>query len=82
MLRRFGDHISGSLWRETSVPRKMKKFVFLAPYKDKASVDWILPLSSVTWAATWEEVIDILGADYPSGARVAVIPDATIQFFE
>jgi nickel-dependent lactate racemase len=82
LMRRFGDHISGSLWREPSLPRKMKKFIFLTPYKDRASMDWILPLSYVTWTTTWEEVFDILNADHPSGARVAVIPDATIQFFE
>jgi len=52
------------------------------PYKDKASIDWFAPPESVNWAKTWDEVMAMLEMDYPDGARVAVIPDATIQYFD
>ncbi|HEX77406.1 MAG TPA: DUF2088 domain-containing protein [Dehalococcoidia bacterium] len=82
LLRRFGDHIGGRMWKAAALPPRVKKFIFLAPYKDKTSVDWIVPLESVNWARTWDEVMAMLQADFPRGAKTAVIPDATIQFFE
>jgi hypothetical protein len=60
----------------------MKKFILLMPYKNKASANWFAPAGAITWARDWEEVISILKADHPNGAKVAVIPDATIQFFD
>ncbi len=51
------------------------------PYKNKASIDWFAPPDAVTWAKSWEDVLTILDSDYPYGAKVAVIPDATIQIF-
>jgi hypothetical protein len=45
------------------------------------SIDWFAPPESITWAKNWEEVMTILKGDFPDGAKVAVIPDATIQFF-
>jgi hypothetical protein len=52
------------------------------PYKNKVSVDWFAPAEAITWAKNWNEVISILKVDHPDGAKVAVIPDATIQFFD
>lgn len=82
LARRFGDGVSGRLWAEPRLPRRVSKFILMTSYKDKASLDWTAPAGAVTWVSTWKEVVDILKADHPSGARAAVIPDATIQFFE
>jgi hypothetical protein len=51
------------------------------PWKDKTSADWICPPEQVTWAKSWRETIAMLQKDYPRGAKVAVIPDGTIQYF-
>ena len=59
----------------------LKKFIFLMPWRDKVSTDWLAPIESVNWAKTWDEVLTMLNADYPSGAKVGVIPDGTIQYF-
>lgn len=82
LRRRFGNHIAGRAWRAPKLSPKVKKFILLMPYKNKASIDWFAPPESVTWAKTWDEVVAMLEMDYPSGARVAVIPDATIQYFD
>jgi nickel-dependent lactate racemase len=81
LRRSFGNHIGGRLWKPSSLSPKVKKFVLLMPYKNKVSIDWFAPLESITWAKNWDEVMTILKADYPDGAKTAVIPDATIQFF-
>ena len=80
--RHFGHHITGRGGKEPELSPKVKKFILQMPYKNKASLDWIAPPESVTWAKTWEDVVAILEVDYPDGARVAVIPDATIQYFD
>jgi len=82
LRRRFGDHIGGRLWKAPSLSPKVKRFILLMPYKNKISIDWFAPPESITWAKNWEDVMTILKADYPEGAKAAVIPDATIQFFE
>jgi len=82
LRRSFGNHIGGRIWKAPKLSLKVKKFILLMPYKNKVSADWLAPPDSVVWAKTWEEVISILKTDYPDGARVAVIPDATIQYFD
>jgi hypothetical protein len=54
----------------------------LQPYPCKASADWLAPPESIVWARTWDEVLAILRKDYSNGASAAVIPDATIQYFD
>jgi hypothetical protein len=81
LRRRFGNHMGGRLWKTPSLPPKIKKFILLMPHKNKVSVDWFAPAEAITWAKDWDEVSSILRVDHPDGAKVAVIPDATIQFF-
>ena len=82
-LRRcFGDNMAGRLWKAPSLSSKVKKFILVMPYKNKVSIDWFAPPESITWAKDWDEARAILKVDYPKGARAAVIPDATIQFFD
>ncbi|MFC1904103.1 lactate racemase domain-containing protein, partial [Chloroflexota bacterium] len=80
--RNFGHHITGRGWKESALSPKVKKFIFQMPYKNKVSLNWIAPPEAVTLVKTWEDVVAVLEADYPDGAKVAVIPDATIQYFD
>ena len=82
LRRSFGDHVGGRAFKAPSLPPKVKKFILLQPCPNKVSADWLAPPESIVWARTWEEVVAILKADYPDGARAAVIPDATIQYFD
>jgi nickel-dependent lactate racemase len=82
LRRRFGNHIGGRGCRPPKLSDKVKKFILLMPFKNKISTDWLVPSESVNWAKTWDEVIAMLETDYPGGAKVAVIPDATIQYFD
>lgn len=81
LLRSFGRHMGGRLWKPPALSHRVKKFIFLQPYKDKAGADWFAPSESISLARTWDEVLSILKADFPDGARAAVIPDATMQYF-
>jgi lactate racemase len=81
LYRNFGDGLYGRRYKSRPLTPNVKKFILCMPYADKASLDWIVPEKSVTWTSSWEEVLAILEADYPSGAKAAVIPDGTIQYF-
>jgi nickel-dependent lactate racemase len=82
LRRRFGDHMGGRLWKAPSLRLKVKKFILLMPCRNKASIDWFAPEQCVTWAKDWDDVRASLELDHPKGARVAVIPDATMQYFD
>lgn len=82
LRRRFGNHVAGRLWKAPALSPKVKKFILMMPHRNKASIDWFAPPESITWAKDWDEVLTILKVDHPRGAKAAVIPDATIQFFD
>ncbi len=81
LYRQFGDGLNGRRYRPRPLTPNVKKYILCMPWADKASLDWIVPAKSVTWAKSWDEVLKILKADYPNGAKAAVIPDGTIQYF-
>jgi len=82
LRRSFGNHIGGRGSQKPKVSPKARKFILQMPFKNKVSIDWLAPPESVNWARTWDEVMAMLEADYPDGASVAVIPDATMQYFD
>lgn len=82
LRRSFGNHMAGRGSRKPTIPAKVKKFILQMPYQNKVSIDWLAPPELVHWVKTWDEVIALLEAEYPDSAKVAVIPDATIQFFD
>lgn len=83
--RSFGKNYGGLGWgplcRKNTLPDNTKKLTVLAPYADKVGADWVAPYEMVNWARSWPEVIQDLEKRYGSKARVAVVPDATIQYF-
>jgi len=82
LLRNFGKWSGGKLWqRPQSLPPKANKLILMTPFMDRASLDWFGPIENIIWVRTWQEVLNHLEVDYPNGAKAAVIPDATIQYF-
>ena len=80
LLGSFGEKARGRLF--TAVNFKLpwlKRLVVLSPQFEKSMTDW-LAIPDTTWVKTWPEVIDILNQDFPTGAKVAVVPDGTIQY--
>ena len=80
--RSFGKHFGGRAWaRKTSLPRNTKRLTVMAPYSDRVGSDWLAPHNLINWAKAWPEVMQELKNRYGDKAKVAVIPDATIQYF-
>lgn len=80
--RSFGKNIGGQCWgRRTRLPSRAKRLLVLGPYVDKAGLDWIGPAELVTVADSWPELLDVLKKGHGDKAKLAVIPDATLQYF-
>ncbi|MFH1485146.1 MAG: lactate racemase domain-containing protein [Chloroflexota bacterium] len=76
----FGKALGGKLWGKRQLPENVKKFIVLTSYIDRGAGAWLGPAEDIIWAKTWEEVLSELRRDYPGHAKVAVIPDGTIQY--
>lgn len=80
--RSFGRKVGGRLWvQRRSLPDRTKRLTVLAKYPDRSGADWLAPYEMINWARSWVEVIQQLKESYGNTAKVAVIPDATLQYF-
>jgi nickel-dependent lactate racemase len=77
-----GEKTGGRLWLpRTTLPPNITRFILLTPYVDLAGAAWLAPRESIVWARTWTEALKLLTETYGDSAKVAVIPDATMQYF-
>ena len=82
LVRSFGKKTGGRLWSPpTAPPESVGSFIVLTPHIDIAGADWLASPESIVWARTWPEVLERLVDTHGENARVAVVPDATMQFF-
>lgn len=83
LMGAWGEEIGGRFWQKRRpLPPKTKRFILVSKYLDRAQSGRLASLDLLTWCKTWPEALDILMQDYPRGARVAVIPDGTIQYVQ
>jgi len=60
----------------------MKKLILFNPLPTPSCLKWIGHEDDITAVKTWPEVLGILRGEFPSAARVGVIPDATMQYLK
>jgi len=82
LLRSFGKDYGGELYLKMGAPPEGLKVIVCSRYPDKTMCDLFAAAQSVVVTKDWDETLSLLEKDYPSHATVAVIPDATMQFFE
>ena len=82
LVRSFGKKVGGRLWSAPTGPlQHIDKFVMFSSHIDMAGADWLASPESIIWARTWAEVLETLAEKHGDRARVAVVPDATMQYF-
>jgi len=82
LSRSFGKNMGGRCWgRRTRLPPRVKRLIMLGQYMDRAGLDWIGPPELTMVVNSWSEVLDVLKKGHGTQARVAVIPDATLQYY-
>lgn len=58
----------------------MKKLIVMNPYPDRTCLDLVCDQGDAVIVKTWDRVIELLKEEYPENAKVAVIPDGTMQY--
>jgi hypothetical protein len=80
LLGSFGGKARGRLFSSVDFQLPwLRRFMVLSPQFERSTTDW-LAIPDTIWAKSWSEVTGILKQDFPDGARVAVVPDGTIQY--
>lgn len=80
--RSFGKNIGGRSFRpKTELPVNTKRLTVMQPYPDFVGADWLAPYEMVNFTRSWPETLEQLKAAYPQKAKVAIVPDGTVQYF-
>jgi nickel-dependent lactate racemase len=78
----FGRCGEAGLQLPQPLPTKVKRFIVLSPFKDHVGACFFGKIPSILWVKTWEEVLELLKAEWGDKANVAIYPDGTIQYFK
>ena len=79
LLGRFGRNYGGRQYPVTKIPEGLD-LIIMAPYMDKTFADWFSNPDVVTWTRNWGDTLEILKEKFGPKSRVAVIPNATMQY--
>ena len=85
VMRAWGSDYGGRHYQPRArgfVSHLMKKLIVMAPYPDRTGLDLICHPDDAVIVKTWPEVLAILENDFPAQARVAVVPDGTMQYLK
>jgi len=77
----FGKTISGSLGRSMGVPPHIGKLIIYTEFPEIRILDRYLDRDKVLLMNDWNQVVRTLEKTHPKGAKVAVYPNADIQYF-
>jgi nickel-dependent lactate racemase len=76
----FGNTIAGKLKLQKKVPAHVKRLIFFNEYPDLAARHYLEDNDRVVMADKWSEVLKLLKQDFGKQAKVAVYPNADIQY--
>jgi nickel-dependent lactate racemase len=80
LLGRFGEDYGGRQYPVASIPGSVR-LVIQAPHRDKTFADWFRNAEAVGWTRDWGETREELARTHGPGARVAVVPSATMAYY-
>ena len=80
LIGSFGKKVKGRHFQPVnySLPW-IKRLIVVCPQFEHSMADWLC-MPGTVWVKKWSEAQAILEQDYPGPARVAVVPDGTIQY--
>jgi nickel-dependent lactate racemase len=76
----FGNDIGGALALRMKVPANVKRLIIFNEYPEFASRNYIEDTDKVIMMDKWEDVLALLKQSHGNRARVAVYPNADIQY--
>lgn len=81
LQRSFGRAHGGRQCSPTVIEPGVK-IIVVAPQWDPTFTDWVKNPETITRTRDWRETLALLGDEYGPGTPVAVLPEATIVYFE
>jgi nickel-dependent lactate racemase len=81
LLGRFGRSYGGRQYPVAAIPPSVKLIV-MAPNLDRNSGDWFSNPEVITWTQDWQQTLALLKDSVRPGARVALVPNATMQYYD
>lgn len=80
LLGRFGRAYGGRQYPVSTISPNID-LIIMAPFYDRTFCDWFSNPEAVTWTRDWPGTLEILKKKFKTKSRVAVIPNATMQYY-
>jgi hypothetical protein len=80
MMGPFGNEIGGKLQLKMNIPENVKTLIIFSEYPDLAIRNYIEDADKVIMMHDWVDVLKLLKTSHGPGTRVAVYPNADIQY--
>lgn len=81
LRRSFGRNYGGPLYPTATIPDSIR-VILVNPCMDRTSTDWFANPEVFTQVKNWNSALAILRKTCSSKARVAVVPSATMQYYD
>jgi nickel-dependent lactate racemase len=81
LVGRFGKMTYACQYTQCSIPPHVNKVISFTEYPHRGS-SWFEDHEKIVYMSKWNDALKILQNSHGSGTKVAVIPDATNQFFD
>jgi nickel-dependent lactate racemase len=78
---RFGNNTGGRAWGPGRPAAGFRRLIVQTATPARAGLESLAPFDTLEVVRTWTEAVSLLEPEHPNGARVAVVPDGTIQYF-
>ena len=82
LLNRFGKEFGGAGYIARGEPPGGINGIVCPAYPSATMCDWFVSAEHVTVTGDWEATLPLLEERFPGEAKVAVIPDGTMQYFK
>ncbi|MBS3809658.1 MAG: DUF2088 domain-containing protein [Desulfobacterales bacterium] len=81
LLGRFGRSYGGRQHPVATVPESLD-LIIMAPHLEKTFGDWFSNPGRITWTRSWQETMELLREKFSANTSVAVLPNATMQYYD
>jgi len=81
LIGRWGRHYGGRQYPVAEIPSSIR-LIIMAPHYDKTFGDWFANPEVITWTRDWGQTLGLLEKDFGPDTHVAVIPNATMQYYK
>jgi nickel-dependent lactate racemase len=76
----FGNSIGGQLSLKMKLPENVRRLIIFSEYPELSGRSYFEDTEKMVMMHRWEDVMQLLKANHTTGARVAVYPNADIQY--